>query len=49
MVYNNFDPEIMTFADLPVGYEADATAVARRQGVLAAYRLADELKRLFAQ
>jgi hypothetical protein len=47
-VYINLDPEITTFADLPVGYEADATRAARRRAALAGYRLADELKRLFA-
>jgi hypothetical protein len=45
-VYRNLDPEITTFAELPVGYEADATRVARRRAALAGYRLADDLKRL---
>jgi hypothetical protein len=45
-VYQNLDPEITTFADLPVGYESDATRAARRRAALAGYRLADELKRL---
>ena len=27
-VYRNLDPEIATFADLPVGYEADVTRAA---------------------
>ncbi len=48
-VYHNLDPEITTFADLPVGYEADATRAARRRVALAGYRLADELKRLFPE
>jgi hypothetical protein len=48
-VYNNLDPEITTIADLPVGYEADARRAARRRAALAGYRLAEELKRLFAQ
>jgi hypothetical protein len=48
-VYKNLDPEITTFADLPVGYEADATRAARRRAALAGYRLADELKRLFGE
>jgi S1/P1 Nuclease len=47
-VYNNLDPEITTFADLPVGYEADATRAARRRAALDGYRLAEELKKLFA-
>ena len=46
-VYNNLDPEVVKFADLPVGYEADARRAARRRAALAGYRLADELKRLF--
>jgi hypothetical protein len=49
IVYKNLDPEITTFADLPVGYEADATRAARRRAALAGYRLADELKRLFVE
>lgn len=44
--YNNLDPNIKQFADRPVGYDADAKAVARRRATLAGYRLADELKRL---
>jgi hypothetical protein len=48
-VYRDLDPEITNFADLPVGYEADAKRVARRRAALAGYRLADELKRLFAR
>jgi hypothetical protein len=47
-VYNNLDANITNFADLPIGYEADAQRVARRRAALAGYRLADELKRLFA-
>lgn len=46
-VYNNLDPNIMQFAERPVGYEADATRIARRRAALAGYRLADELRRLF--
>jgi hypothetical protein len=37
-VYRNLDPEITAFADLPVGYEADAKRVARRRVTLAGYR-----------
>ena len=47
-VYNNLDPEITKFADLPVGYEADGKKAARRRAALAGYRLGDDLKRLFA-
>ena len=46
-VYNDLDPNIKQFADLPVGYEADAVRAARRRATLAGYRLADELNRLF--
>jgi hypothetical protein len=46
-VYNNLDPEITTFGDLPVGYKADAIRVARHRAALAGYRLADGLRRLF--
>jgi len=46
-VYNNLDPEVVKFADLPVGYEADARRSARRRAALAGYRLSVELKRLF--
>jgi len=47
-VYKNLDPDISQFFDLPIGYEADAQRVARRRVALAGYRLAEELKRLFA-
>jgi hypothetical protein len=47
-VYRNLDLEITNFADLPVGYEADAKRVARCRAALVGYRLGDELKRLFA-
>jgi hypothetical protein len=43
----NLDAEITKFVDVPIGYEADAKRVAGRRGVLAGYRLAEELKRLF--
>jgi hypothetical protein len=45
-VYRNLDPEITSFADMPLGYEADAKRVPRRRAALAGYRLADELKRI---
>jgi S1/P1 Nuclease len=48
-VYKNLDAEITQFVDLPVGYDADAQRVARRRVALAGYRLAGELKRLFAE
>ncbi len=48
-VYNDLDPEITKFADIPVGYDADAGRVARRRAALAGYRLADELKRLYGK
>jgi hypothetical protein len=47
-VYHNLDPEIMTFADLSVGYEADATRAARRRAALAGHRLAEELRLMLA-
>ena len=46
-VYNNLDPEITNFVDVPVGYDADARRAARMRVALAGYRLAEELKRLF--
>jgi hypothetical protein len=45
-VYRNLDPEITRFANLPVGYEADAKRAGRRQVALAGYRLTEELKRI---
>ena len=48
-VYKNLDPNITRFFERPVGYEADAQRVARRRVALAGYRLAEELKRLFAE
>lgn len=48
-VYKNLDPNITQFVDRPVGYDADAKRVARRRVALAGYRLAEELKRLFAE
>ena len=40
-VYNNLDPEITRFVDVPVGYDADARRAARRRVALAGYRLAE--------
>ena len=48
-VYNNLDPEITTFVDVPVGYDADARKAARMRVALAGYRLAEELKKLFGE
>jgi hypothetical protein len=48
-VYRNLDPEITRFADMPVGYEADAKRIARRRVAMAGYRLGRELNRLFAE
>ncbi len=48
-VYNNLDPTITRFNDLPIGYESDARRAARRRAALAGYRLADELNRLFGE
>ncbi|WP_169972670.1 S1/P1 nuclease [Tautonia rosea] len=42
-VYRNLDPSLAEFPDLPIGYDADARALARRQSALAGYRLADLL------
>ncbi len=49
IVYNNLDPSITNFVDLPIGYEADAMKAARARIALAGYRLADELTRLFGE
>lgn len=46
-VYNNLDPTLKVFEDIPVGYQADAERAARKRAALAGYRLADELKKLF--
>jgi hypothetical protein len=42
--YENLDPSLTSFADLPLGYQADARNAARRRVALAGYRLADVLK-----
>jgi hypothetical protein len=47
-VYRDLDPEIISFADAPVGYEADGRRVARRRGARAGYRLAEKIKRVFS-
>jgi hypothetical protein len=46
-VYKNLDPEITTFADMPVGYEADAKRAARSRAALAGYRLAVMLRSIY--
>ncbi|WP_422926621.1 S1/P1 nuclease [Singulisphaera sp. PoT] len=46
-VYRNLDPALKSFADLPVGYDADATRLARKRVALAGYRLGQELKAIF--
>ena len=45
--YQNLDLEITKFADMPVGYDADARRVERRRATLGGYRLADEMKMSF--
>jgi hypothetical protein len=45
-VYRNLDPSLAEFPDIPIGYEADARALARRQTALAGYRLSDLLQGL---
>ncbi|WP_165231296.1 S1/P1 nuclease [Aquisphaera insulae] len=48
-VYDGLDPETPIVAAAPDGYDAAAVALARKQMALAGYRLAGELKRLFAE
>ncbi|RUL84629.1 S1/P1 nuclease [Tautonia sociabilis] len=43
-VYKNLDPTETEFPEPPIGYEADAARLARRQCALAGYRLADLLR-----
>lgn len=47
-VYNNLDPETTSFADVPVGHEADTTRAARRRAALAGCRLANEFEEIVA-
>jgi hypothetical protein len=49
VAYRNLDPNITSFADKPVGYEADAVRAARRRAAMAGYRLGRELQRLMAE
>ena len=46
-VYNNLDPEITNFVDVPIGYDADAQTAARKRVALAGYRLVKGLRSLF--
>jgi hypothetical protein len=45
--YRDLDPNVTEFADRLVAFDADARKAARRRAALAAYRLANELERLF--
>jgi hypothetical protein len=46
-VYRELDPEVSSYDELPVAYEAEAQKVARRRMALAGYRLAEVLSDLF--
>jgi hypothetical protein len=46
-VYRDLDPEVSSYDELPVAYEADAQKLARRRIALAGYRLAEILNDLF--
>ena len=48
VAYRDLDPNVTSFADLPVAYEADAARAARRRAATAGYRLGRELGRLVA-
>jgi hypothetical protein len=48
-VYHDLDPEITSFAAVPVGYDSEAQRVARKRIALAGYRLAAELKKLLIE
>jgi hypothetical protein len=49
VAYRDLGPNITSFADKPVGYEADATRAARRRAATAGFRLGQELQRLVAE
>jgi hypothetical protein len=49
VVYRDLDANIVHFDELPVAYQAEARAVARRRIALAGYRLAAELERLYSR
>jgi hypothetical protein len=46
-VYRDLDPEVASYEELPVAYEAEAQKLARRRIALAGYRLAEVLNDLF--
>jgi hypothetical protein len=46
-VYRDLDPEVASYDELPVAYEAEAQKLARRRIALAGYRLAEVLNDLF--
>jgi hypothetical protein len=46
-VYRDLDPEVASYDELPVAYEAEAQKLARRRMALAGYRLAEVLNDLF--
>ncbi len=46
-VYRDLDPEVASYDELPVAYEAEAQKLARRRIALAGYRLAEILNDLF--
>lgn len=46
VVYANLSIDEKRIRDLPIGYAADARKLAEKRAVLAAYRLADELKKI---
>jgi hypothetical protein len=46
-VYRDLDPEVSSYEELPVAYEAEAQKLARRRIALAGYRLAELLNDLF--
>jgi hypothetical protein len=45
--YRDLDPEVTSYDELPVAYEAEAQKLARRRIALAGYRLAEVLEDLF--
>ena len=46
-VYRDLDREQRNFAQLPIGYQAEARNAARKRAALAGYRLADQLRESF--
>ena len=45
--YRDLDPEVASYDELPVAYEAEAQKLGRRRIALAGYRLAEVLNDLF--